>query len=264
MHRFERPLGIPYTCNWADRIRNYLLIQDELGADPTPVVSHFEELLGKDAAQPLVRAAQAEFAGPFHFFDGIYCINLDRQPERWDAMQRRFRKLGIERRVRRFSAAATPFNHHIGCALSHRRIIAEAKQQQLQTVLVFEDDVRFSVEAAAVLKLGLEELEGRPWQLLYLGGYRPTNVIANIPGCHHLVVPERITCTHAIAYHHTVYDAILNAVPDNATDVALWTSTHLAIDQFYTRTLRPTSFLTWPVIAAQEVLLDLETGVFDD
>jgi Glycosyltransferase family 25 (LPS biosynthesis protein) len=199
---------------------------------------------------------------PFHFFDAIYCINLDRQPERWSAMQRRFQKLGIERCVRRFPAAFTPINHHIGCAMSHRRLIAEARRQGFKAVLVFEDDVRFSADAAEVLGQSLRELAGRDWQLLYLGGYDSMIESEQAPGCHHLMIPKRITCTHAIAYHHSVFDAILDAVPENAIDVALWIGRHLAIDQFYTRTLPGLRFLTWPKIAAQEDLLDHETRQF--
>ncbi len=180
MHRFERPLGIPYRPDWADRIRNYLLIYDELGMDPTPVIDHFREFVGKKATA-MVRAAQAEVAGPFHFFDAIHCINLDKSTDRWRRMQARFRKLGIARAVRRFSAAETPLNHHVGCALSHRRIIAEAKRQHFKTVLVFEDDARFSPDAAEVLSMSLKELEGRAWKLLYLGGYRSEKSLQSVP-----------------------------------------------------------------------------------
>jgi hypothetical protein len=262
-HRFERPMGVPYTCTYEDRVRNYLLIDDELGADPTPAIGHFEECIGKDAAQAMVQSVRAELAGPFHFFDAIYCINLDRQPDRWEAIGRRFRRLGIERKVRRFSAVETPWNHHIGCALSHRGIVEEARRQQLKTVLVFEDDARFSPDAADVLACSLRELEGREWQLLYLGGFRSAT-FRTVPECRHLVIPDSITCTHAIAYHHTVYDAILNAVPANATDVALWARTHLAVDQFYTYSLRASSYLTWPVISTQSSILGSEERVFDD
>lgn len=264
LHRFERPMGISYACNWADRVRNYLLTHDELGLDPKPAISHFEEFLGRDSAQAMIRTVQAELISPFHFFDAIYCINLDRQPDRWEAMQRRFRKLGIERKVRRFSAADTPLNHHIGCALSHRRIIAEAKRQQLKTVLVFEDDARFSPDATDVLRLSLRELERLQWQLLYLGGYKSANSLREIPGCNHLSIPTLITCTHAIAYHCSVYDAILKTVPDDAIDVARWIRTHAAIDQFYTSSLRAVSVLTTPVIATQEGILAEESRVFDE
>ena len=87
-------------------------------------------------------------------------------------MQRRFRDLGIEKRVRRFAAIETPYNHHIGCALSHRGIIAEAKQLQLKNVLVFEDDARFSPDAIPELRNSLDELKQREWYTLYLGGHR--------------------------------------------------------------------------------------------
>jgi len=79
MHRFQRPMGIRYNVSWEDRIRNYLLIYDELGLDPTPVMSHFEEFIGSEPARALVAEAKAEIAGPFHCFDAIYCINLDRR-----------------------------------------------------------------------------------------------------------------------------------------------------------------------------------------
>jgi hypothetical protein len=263
MHRFERPLGIPYRPSWADRIRNYLLIYDELGLNPAPVVEHFEEFLGKQPAGEMVRAAQKELAGPFHCFDAIYCINLDRQKDRWVEMQRRFHQLGIELAVRRFSAIETPFSHHIGCALSHRMIIEEAKRERLKTVLVFEDDALFTSDAAEVLRLALRELEGREWQLLYLGGYRSASRIQAIPGCENLVIPGWITCTHAIAYHHSAYDAILESVPDNAADVAIWNRKYEAIDKFYNVKFCDSAFLIWPVIATQSSILPAEQRAFE-
>jgi GR25 family glycosyltransferase involved in LPS biosynthesis len=224
-----------------------------LGWDPAPVITQ--------TIVPVISSVQAELAGPFHFFDGTYCINLDRQRDRWEAVQARFRKLGIEHKVRRFSAAETPLNHHIGCALSHRRIVAEAKQQGLETVLVFEDDVRFSPAAADELKRSLRELEGRSWQLLYLGVYGSQNS-SPIAGCEHLRVANYVTCTHAIAYHCSVYDMILDAVPATAIDVALWLHTELAIDQYFNR-LPATRLLTWPVVATQTSIIQDETRVFD-
>jgi hypothetical protein len=264
MHRFDRPMGVPYNCNWEDRIRNYLLIHDELGTDPGVTIQHFTEFLGEEMVRGIVARVQAELAGPFHFFDAIYCINLDRQADRWEEVQRRFRRLGIERRVRRFPAAETPLNHHIGCALSHRRIIAEAKRQGLETVLVFEDDVRFSLDAAEVLALSLQELEGRQWQLLYLGGYLTRDYVGMVPDCLHLVIPAQITCTHAITYHRSVYDQILAAVPDNAIDVARWLTKQRGIDQFYTLELGASTYLTNPVIATQSSILPAEDRQFEE
>src|SRR5580704_9169069 len=57
MHRFDRPMGVPFVCNWEDRIRNYLLIYDELGLDPTLAIDHFTEFLGAKESRALVEAA---------------------------------------------------------------------------------------------------------------------------------------------------------------------------------------------------------------
>lgn len=264
-HRFERPMGVPYTCNWEDRIRNYLLTYDELGMDAAAVIAHFEGFLGRDQAQEIVQKVEAEMAGPFHYFDAIYCINLDAQTDRWQNVRRRFQKLGIERRVRRFAAVETPSNHHIGCTLSHRRIIAEAKRQNLKSVLVFEDDVRFTADAADVLKLSLQELESYSWNLLYLGGFRnPGGALRGVPGAAHLQSYSLLTCTHAIAYHHSVYDAILDAIPDDPIDVALWAREHAAIDQYLANTFGDDLFLTHPVIASQSSIMEAEGRAFED
>jgi glycosyltransferase involved in cell wall biosynthesis len=58
MHRFERPRGVSYPATYDDRIRNYLLIYDELGLDPQPVIDHFTEFIGEAETQRLVAAAR--------------------------------------------------------------------------------------------------------------------------------------------------------------------------------------------------------------
>jgi hypothetical protein len=47
---------------------------------------------------------------PFDYFDAIYCINLDRRTDRWEAVKREFAKIDILDRVIRFSAIETPKN----------------------------------------------------------------------------------------------------------------------------------------------------------
>ena len=49
LHRFARPLGVPYRVSWRDRIRNYLLGFDELGLPVEPVIEHFSPILGLSA-----------------------------------------------------------------------------------------------------------------------------------------------------------------------------------------------------------------------
>ena len=263
MHRFERPMGTRYTVSWEDRIRNYLIECEELGTDPAPAVAHFETLLGEEPARRLVAAAQHEIGGPFHYFDAIYCINLDAQTDRWEGVMQRFESLGIGARVQRFSAIETPMNHQIGCVLSHRAIIAEAKKHGLRNVLVFEDDVVFAPDVLEALGRSIGELKNVPWDLLYLGGYDPFQSSEKLNGCKYLDKPGYLTCTHAIAYNETIYDRILAEVPDTPTGVALWVRKELAIDQYYNRTLDCIRLVTSPVVATQFSILPAERRSFE-
>ena len=113
MHRFNRPLGPRYSVSVEDRVRNYLLVHDELGLDPGAAIEHFEREFGAERVAAGGPHATGT-AGPFHFFDAIYCINLDRETGRWESVVRQGRALGIERRIRRFSAVETPHDHRIG------------------------------------------------------------------------------------------------------------------------------------------------------
>ena len=60
MHRFNRPMGIPYTNTWDDRIRNYMIGFNELGMDLAPLNNHFEEFLGPRIAHPIIKRVEAE------------------------------------------------------------------------------------------------------------------------------------------------------------------------------------------------------------
>jgi GR25 family glycosyltransferase involved in LPS biosynthesis len=263
LHRFDRPRGIAYPGLWEDRIRNYLTLFEELGLDQSPVVRHFEELLGAETAGRIVENVRREIAGPFHFFDAIYCINVEGETERWKSVMKRFQELGIAERVRRFPAIETPSNHHIGCALSHRSVIAEARKYGLRNVLVFEDDVIFAPDTLDALGRSVAELRGRSWGMLFLGGCAWGKTYEKAEGCTYLEVPRRMTCSHALAYHESIYDRILGDVPDTPTAVAIWLRTEFAIDQYYGRRLDGLMLLTSPVVATQESILSLETRSFE-
>jgi hypothetical protein len=60
MHRFHRPMGIPYVNTWEDRLRNYLIGFNEVGWNTQPVEEHFTELLGQGAAVALIARVKAQ------------------------------------------------------------------------------------------------------------------------------------------------------------------------------------------------------------
>lgn len=169
IHRFGRPMGVPYTNTWEDRVRNYLIIADELGLDPTPAIEHFRAHLGHTVTDWAVEATERELRSPFHFFDAIYCIDSAGEASRWQQVSAHFARLGIAHRVRRFETLP---------AQSHRAVVEEARRLGLGNVLIFEDD------AVPDLQTPLTELHGRDWQMLNLG-------------------------PHAVAYRQSAYAQIL-------------------------------------------------------
>ncbi len=62
VHRFQRPLGVPYHNSWEDRIRNYLIGFNELGIPTTEMETHFRELLGEGVANPILEGVRLELA----------------------------------------------------------------------------------------------------------------------------------------------------------------------------------------------------------
>lgn len=60
MHRFARPMGVPYPIKWKDRIRNYMIGFNELRLQTKPVKEHFNELLGEEIAQGIFAEIEKE------------------------------------------------------------------------------------------------------------------------------------------------------------------------------------------------------------
>jgi hypothetical protein len=60
MHRFARPLGVPYPNSWEDRLHNYLVGFGELGLPTDALEAHFTELLGESVATRIIRQIREE------------------------------------------------------------------------------------------------------------------------------------------------------------------------------------------------------------
>jgi hypothetical protein len=60
LHRFARPLGVPYQISWRDRIRNYILGRVELGLAYDDVVEHMSEYVGADFTRDVVTDVRSE------------------------------------------------------------------------------------------------------------------------------------------------------------------------------------------------------------
>jgi hypothetical protein len=190
--------------------------------------------------------------GPFDFFAAIYCLNLDQRPDRWEDSLRRFAALDIARRVERCPAVSTPDNHHVGCALSWRRMVAQARDRGLANFLAFEDDAIFLDSTLDVVSRAVGELGDENWDLLYLGG-AAWETPPEIPGFVALRAARSITCTHALAVSHSAYDRLLADIPSGA-GIDEWVSAYAAIDQYLCQLVNAgyyRAFVLHPRVATQ-------------
>lgn len=63
LHRFHRPMGVPYRMVWEDRIRNYIIGFDEVGLPIEPMIEHFSEIVGRPRVEALLDAAREDLNG---------------------------------------------------------------------------------------------------------------------------------------------------------------------------------------------------------
>ena len=66
-----------------------------------------------------------------------YVINLDKRTDRWNQIQEKFKDSSIE--LERVSAVENA-DKYLACSLSHLKVVQMAKDKNLPTVLIFEDD----------------------------------------------------------------------------------------------------------------------------
>jgi glycosyl transferase family 25 len=151
--------------------------------------------------------------------DKIFCINLDRRPDRWESVQKQFQKHGIKN-VERFSAVdgnSIKVNNQInllpgeiGCLLSHLEIVKKAKEQGLKNYLVLEDDVIFRDDFSKLYERFNKQIP-EDWNMVYLGG---NNVID-----HPVKISENVFkiyntyAIHAVIVKDTLYDYLIEMLP---------------------------------------------------
>ena len=218
--------------------------------------AHFREHLQEAAEKVLTRCAE-QVANPFTFFDGIFCLNVEAEAARWENIQGRFQTLGIEWRVERFQAVVTPDNHHRGCALSFRGMIAEARRRGYANVLIFEDDAVFLDTTLDVVRQVVADVPPE-WDLLYLGACVHSARFPFIDGNTVLQQSGGVTCTHAIAVNQSAYDRFLDDVPGGDEPAfEEWMRRYGAVDPYFSAQVIAgayKSLIAWPRVATQPVL----------
>lgn len=110
------------------------------------------------------------------YFDKIYCINLDRRPDRWGECQKIFTSMNID--VERFSACdgqlldtgyGKVYNGELGGSITHTRVLRKIKEEGYNKVLILEDDIEFCEDFEFNFNKSIKDLPD-DWDLFFFGG----------------------------------------------------------------------------------------------
>uniref|UniRef100_F1L0H0 Glycosyltransferase 25 family member n=1 Tax=Ascaris suum TaxID=6253 RepID=F1L0H0_ASCSU len=174
------------------------------------------DLVSDYGTMPIVHSAYVapSYPKPSLFnVDSIYLINLERRQERRQKMSEILKLMGIDHKLWRATDGKLLENEEfaadvvllpgyedpyykrpmktgeIGCFLSHYRIWRDVIDKSFERVIVFEDDLRFILNATNMLTELIEDLDhtALPWDLVYLGRKRLESARENwVPGQRHL------------------------------------------------------------------------------
>jgi len=145
------------------------------------------------------------------YFDKVYCINMDKRPDRWVQAQKEFDKIGITKQVERWSGIEN-VDGNLGCTLSHLSIIKHCKEHGFKNVLIFEDDVLFVEHDTTKLEKAFNELfELGNWDLFYIGATIDPNVSFFNRVTKNILRTNFAYTTHAYAVNSQVFDVMINS-----------------------------------------------------
>jgi GR25 family glycosyltransferase involved in LPS biosynthesis len=157
------------------------------------------------------------------YFDKLYCINLDKRPDRWLEAKNEFNKFKIEN-VERFSGVdgnelkqnLKILNGEAGILLTHINLIKKCLDDKVSNVLIFEDDVIFTNEIN-YLDDYMNKLP-KDWDMIYFGGnhiYGPKPIKINDK----ILKIDSTVALHCVGIKNTVFEQILQLLPKMAKQV---------------------------------------------
>ena len=199
-----------------------------------------------------------------------FVINLQYRTDRWEKITHTFSSILKLHRVE----AIKNEPGWLGCLQSHQLCLKKAKELQLSTCLVIEDDCQLTttpenfIKEWKIIKDWLDNNLDR-WNIFYGGcaNVKSTDVygiIQKLPNVE-LIQLEYATSTHFTYYNKCMYDKIINYTPVNNTFTSNTSNNnYFPIDVIISQKARGRIITKIPFLAIQrEDFSDLEKRVID-
>ena len=157
------------------------------------------------------------------YFDKIYCMNLDYRTDRWQECINEFKKHKIiVNRFRAFNGKAISRGQkpirsgEFGCLFTHLSILLDARANNYDKVLIFEDDVELHSEFSKIASEFLEEIPEN-WDMIYFGANTARNVSVKVSSRVNLA--NSLLGGHAYAVNRKAYDRLIFALENEPFQV---------------------------------------------
>jgi GR25 family glycosyltransferase involved in LPS biosynthesis len=140
-----------------------------------------------------------------------YVINLNRRTDRWEQIQKDFKDLPIL--LERFSAIEND-NGHIGLSSSYLELVKKAKNENMESILILEDDclpVKDFIERWNKVKIWLDNNKDK-WNIFNGGIYAPIDLVEfdNIDGIKlYRSNGKGARAAHFVIIEKSAYDKVL-------------------------------------------------------
>lgn len=178
----------------------------------------FSRLVGKKFVKDAVKKYRAQVPDLRSTFDAVYCVNLNRRKDRWtqftEGVPRTWpfgpitRSPAVDGKLVRPPSWWRQGNGAWGCYRSHLRLIEDALNRGLKSILLLEDDAIFGEDFATQVQTYLAELP-EDWGMVYLGGqhlFAKKNPPLKVS--HRVYVPWNVNRTHAFGLRGKTMGAI--------------------------------------------------------
>lgn len=157
------------------------------------------------------------------YFDYIYCMNLDKRPDRWEEAIQQFKMNKIvAHRFRAFNGkniyrGQKPIRSgEFGCLFTHLSILLDARSNNYEKVLIFEDDVELHKDFEKIASEFLQEIPDN-WDMIYFGANTAKNNGTKISS--RVNIASSLLGGHAYAVKNTVYDRLIHALENEPYQV---------------------------------------------
>ena len=149
-----------------------------------------------------------------NYFDMAYYINLDSRTDRKLETEKQLSKVGIN--AIRYGTIEPkdkddyPDIGNKGCAESHFDLITQARNKNLNNILIFEDDIIFNEKFNNVIYHIVNQLKLIQWDMFYFHVLSPLGIHIPNDGKYEIKKIKDTVCTHAYAINNSIFDKILS------------------------------------------------------